>query len=313
MNYNKYTNNTPKISQIGFGAWQLGNKQFWGEMNDQEAIYLVHKALDYGVNYFDTAPGYGNGNSERLIGLALKNRDRSKVVINTKFGHTAEGHEDFRSSAIKKAVEDSCQRLQTDYIDSILFHNPSKEIYSGQSQEHYEVLEELKGQGKIRAYGASLDSSEDMITFMNGTKGEVIEALFNINFQGARDAFALALEKGVAIVAKVPLDSGWLGGKYNEESTFTGIRSRWSTDDIKTRAKVIDLIRALPEPPQTMSQLALAYCMSYEAVTTVIPGCKNIDQLKNNVDSLQYEMSEVMQKHLEELYDNQIKPLNMPW
>lgn len=313
MNYRTYTTNTPKISQIGFGAWQLGNKQFWGEMSDQEAIRLVHEALDYGINYFDTAPGYGNGNSERLIGLALKNHDRSKVVINTKFGHTADGREDFNASSIIKAVEDSCKRLQTDYIDSILLHNPSESIYSGQSKEHYEILEELKSQGKIKAYGASLDNSKDMIAFINGTKGEVIEALFNINFQGARDAFDLAKEKNVAIVAKVPLDSGWLTGKYNQKSTFTGIRDRWSLEDIKTRAEIIDMIRTLPESPQTMSQFALAFCLSYDAVTTVIPGCKNIDQLKNNVNSLHYKMTETMQKRLENLYEKNIKPMHLPW
>jgi aryl-alcohol dehydrogenase-like predicted oxidoreductase len=313
MNYNTYTSKSPKVSEVGFGAWQLGNGELWHTMSDEEAIALVHEALDYGINYFDTAPGYGNGNSERLLGKAFENRSRYRLVINTKFGHTADGREDFSAAAIRGAIEDSCRRLKTDYLDSILLHNPPAHILTGQSEEHYEVFEALKKEGKILAYGASIDSAEDMIQFMTSTKGEIIEALFNINFQDARNAFDMALEKGVAIVAKVPLDSGWLSGKYDEHSTFTGIRSRWTPEDIKNRGQVIEMLRALPVPPQTLSQLALSYCTAYEAVRTVIPGCSNSKQLLSNVESTKYPLSQELIGILEDLYDTKIKGMKLPW
>lgn len=313
MKYNSYTKKTPHISEIGFGAWQLGNGEFWHPMSDDEAIELVHEALDLGINYFDTAPGYGNGNSERLLGKAFKNKDRSKIVINTKFGHTADGEENFSPSAIRAAVEDSCRRLGTDYLDSILLHNPEMHITSGHSKEHYEIFEALKKEGKILAYGASLDSCDDMLAFMEGTDGEVIEALFNINFQDARKAFERAREKDVAIVAKVPLDSGWLSGKYNETSAFEGIRSRWSTKDIVNRSHVIDLIKKIPHESETLTQFALGYCMSYDAVKSVIPGCSNRQQLHNNVGSTKYPLSPEVVKQLEELYEEKIKGMNLPW
>lgn len=313
MKYNTYTSKSPKVSEIGFGSWQLGNGEFWSAMSDQEAIYLVHEALDFGINYFDTAPGYGNGNSERLLGKAFEDRNRHKIVINTKFGHTADGREDFSAAAIRGAVEESCRRLKTEYLDSIVLHNPPAHILSGQSEEHYEVFEELIKEGKILAYGASVDSAAEMVQFMTATKAEVVEALFNINFQDARKAFDMALEKGVAIVAKVPLDSGWLSGKYDENSTFTGIRSRWTPEDIKNRSQVIRLLRELPVPPQTLSQLALSFCTAYDAVRTVIPGCSNRSQLLSNVESTKYPISSEMINVLEGLYDNMIKDMKLPW
>ncbi len=313
MNYNFYTPRSPKVSEVGFGAWQLGNGESWHAMSDQEAIALVHEAIDYGINYFDTAPGYGRGSSERLLGKAFEDKDRYKLVINTKFGHTADGREDFSAAAIRVAVEDSCRRLKTEYLDSILLHNPPAHFLNGQSEEHYEVFEALVKEGKILAYGASLDSADDMLQFMATTKGEVIEALFNINFQDTRKAFDRALEKGVALVAKVPLDSGWLSGKYDESSTFTGIRSRWSVSEIKDRAHIIQMLRALPVPPQTLSQLALGYCMSYEAVKTVIPGCSNRSQLLSNFESTLYTLAPEVIVILEDLYDNKIKGMNLPW
>jgi len=314
MQYRHYTKQSPLVSEIGFGAWQLGNNIDWSSpMSDKEAIALVHEALDLGVNFFDTAPGYGLGNSERLLGEALKIKDRRQVVISTKFGHHSDGHSDFSHTLIKSSVEGSLRRLNTDYLDSVLLHNPDQKCLDGNNNPHYEVLEQLKKEGKILAYGASLDSCEDMNLFMTTTKGDVIEALFNIFHQDARNAFALAKEKGVAIIAKIPLDSGWLTGKYNENSTFEGIRERWSPTDIKTRADLVEKIRHITTSGQSLGQAAIEYCLAYPAVSTVIPGNKNIDQLIANVKSIDYELSEDTTKWLEMFYENEVKPKNLPW
>lgn len=162
MNYKKYINDTIPVSEIGLGAWQLGENSGWKSMTETEAIAMVHKALDFGVNFFDTAPNYGYGSSEIRLGKALKNIDRNKIVINTKFGHTHKGDLNFSSSYIKDSLEGSLKRLQVDYIDSLIIHKPPSEYYDGNKNDHYEILEKLVDEGKIKAYGASLDTYDDM-------------------------------------------------------------------------------------------------------------------------------------------------------
>ncbi|MBN1624459.1 MAG: aldo/keto reductase [Clostridia bacterium] len=312
MKYRKYTEKSPEVSEIGFGAWQLGNTDDWGRMSEKEAIELVQRALFEGVNFFDTAPNYAGGNSERLLGKALSSTQRSSIVISTKFGHWPDGHTDFGAGSIRKSVEGSLLRLKTDYIDLVLLHNPGFEIVNGSSEEHYQELEKLKDEGKILAYGASLDTADEMTAFMENTGGEVIEAFFNIIHQDTRKAFDIAYKKGVAIIAKIPLDSGWLTGKYNKDSRFEGIRSRWTEDDIQNRAKIIDMLRNYPKE-QTMAQFAIGFCLAYEAVSTVIPGNVNTSQLEMNIKSSEYSISDSVIKELEELYEKKIKGMNIPW
>ena len=313
MKYNEYIKGSPKISEIGLGAWQLGKNSDWEAMTDDQAIELVHKSLDLGINYFDTAPNYGNGTSEERLGRALKKADRSKIVINTKFGHSAKGATNYDSSNIRESVEGSLKRLQTDYLDSILLHNPPFSYLDGNSNSHYELFERLIEEGKILGYGASLDTFEEMGQFINTTNGKVIEAFFNIIHQDARRAFKLAEEKGVKIVVKIPLDSGWLSGKYNASSTFSDIRRRWSKEDIITRAQIVDRIKKIIGKDNSLAQTALSFCSSYDAVSTVIPGCKNIKQLNDNYNSIKNKLSVELLKELERFYNDEIAKLNIPW
>lgn len=313
MNYNFYTEKSPKVSEIGFGAWQLGKSIQWSEIGDRESINLIHEAVDMGVNFFDTAPNYGLGASEKLIGRGIKDFNRTNIVINTKFGHSNEGITNYNSSYIRESIEGSLKRLKTDYLDSILLHNPPKEYYNGNKCDHYEILEKLKEEGKILTYGASIDSSEDMKMFMDTTNGEIIEAFFNIVHQDTRKAFDQAINQKVKIIAKVPLDSGWLSGKYNADSSFTGVRSRWSRSDIVTRSSVVNKIKEISRGDQTLAQMAISYCLYYDAVATVIPGNKNIEQLRGNINSCNCTLDKKTIKILEELYNSEIKHLNLPW
>lgn len=313
MKYNNYIKNSPKVSEIGIGAWQLGKSSDWETMTESEAINLVHKSLDLGVNYFDTAPNYGYGTSEERLGLALTETDRSKIVINTKFGHDADGKTNFAADNIIKSLEGSLRRLKTDYLDSIILHNPPFSYLDGNNNSHYEIFERLKEEGKIKAYGASLDTYEEMQKFMSTTNAEVIEAFFNILHQDARKAFGMAKEKGVSIVVKIPLDSGWLSGKYNAESKFDDIRKRWSIEDIKTRARLVDQIKGLFIEEDEISQTAISFCLAYDAVSTVIPGNRNINQLIQNVNSTKKTISNELLTKLEILYIQEIEKLRIPW
>lgn len=313
MEYRSYLEGGPKVSVIGFGAWQLGNYIDWRGMTETEAINLVHQAMEDGINFFDTAPNYALGNSELLLGKALKEAKREALVINTKFGHHSDGHTDFSHKVIRESIEGSLKRLNTDYIDSVLLHSPSAGLLRAEDNAQYEILEQLKAEGKILAYGASLDTKEDMDTFINHTNGQVIEAFFNILHQDVRFSFDLAKKKGIKIIAKIPLDSGWLSGKYHQDSTFEGVRSRWSREDIITRADLVDQIRDLPSEGQTLAQFAIRYCLAYDEVTTVIPGIANINQLISNIAALEYPMDIKTLKWLENFYIQEVEPKKLVW
>ena len=313
MRYNQLIKQSPLVSEIGLGAWQLGINSGWKGLSEKEAIVLVKKSMDFGVNFFDTAPNYGHGTSEERLGKALNGIDRDKIVINTKFGHTDTGKTNYQSNYIRESLEGSLRRLQIDYVDSIIIHNPPFEYLDGHKNDHYEILERLVEEGKIRAYGASLDTYDEMKLLMETTNAEVIEAFFNILHQDASRAFEMAKTKGVGIIVKIPLDSGWLTGKYNAESTFNDIRSRWSKEDIKTRASLIEKIKSIIGDEHVLSQAAIGFCLAYDAVSTVIPGNISLEQLKSNIQSIEKPLPKEIIEKLEHFYKTQVKELHLPW
>jgi len=313
MKYNNYIKDSAPVSEIGLGAWQLGNNSGWQSMSEKDAVELVKKSIAFGINFFDTAPNYGYGTGEERLGKGLKSIDRSKIVINTKFGHTDTGITNFNSDYIRQSLEGSLKRLQVDYVDSLIIHNPPSEYLDGNKNGHYEILEQLIEEGKIKAYGASIDTYEDMKLIMDTTNAEVVEAFFNILHQDTSRAFDMAQEKGVGIIAKIPLDSGWLSGKYNGESTFDDIRSRWSRQDIQTRAHLVKRVKDIIESTNNLAQKAISFCLAYDAVSTVIPGNVNADQLRSNVESANNPISMELVKKLENFYQSEVKDLNLPW
>jgi len=313
MKYNKYIKKSALVSEIGLGAWQLGENSGWKSMSEKEAMDMVYKSIELGVNFFDTAPNYGHGTSELRLGKALKNFDRSKIVINTKFGHSVTGETNFSANNIRESLEGSLKRLQVDYIDSLIIHTPPIEYLDGNNNPHYEILERLVDEGKINAYGASLDTYSDMKLFMDTTNCGVIEAFFNILHQDTALAFSLAQKKDVGIIVKIPLDSGWLSGKFNAESTFNDIRNRWSKMDIATRSNLVKKVKNIIDQENNLAQSAISFCLAYGAVSTVIPGNTTIAQLKSNLESADKTISKELIEKLENFYQNEVKHLNLPW
>jgi aryl-alcohol dehydrogenase-like predicted oxidoreductase len=313
MQYNRLIQQAPLVSEIGVGAWQLGLNSGWKGLTENEAIALIHKSIESGVNFFDTAPNYGRGTSELRLGSALKSYDRETIVINTKFGHTDAGKTNNASDNIRQSLEGSLKRLQVDYVDSLIFHSPPIEYLDGTKNDHYAILEKLKDEGKIKAYGASLDSYKEIKLLLETTKSKVIEVFFNILHQDAARAFDLAKEKNVGIIVKIPLDSGWLSGKYNANSVFQDIRKRWSEKDIQTRAHLVERIKEIIQPETNLSQIAISFCLAYDAVSTVIPGNTSIPQLENNIESISKPLSKELIEKLEQFYQDEVKDLNLPW
>lgn len=313
MKYNQLIKGSPAVSEIGLGAWQLGIRSGWKELTEAEAITLVQTALEMGVNFFDTAPNYGRGTSELRLGKALQGYDRSKLVINTKFGHTDTGVTNFDSSNIRSSLEGSLKRLQTDYVDSLIIHSPPSVYLDGNNNDHYEVLEQLKTEGKIKAYGASLDTYADIETLLRTTQSQVIEVFFNILHQDTARAFEPAKAKGVGIIVKIPLDSGWLTGRYDEHSFFTDIRKRWSANDIRTRAVLIQQVKSIIGPEANLATTALSFCLAYDAVSTIIPGNTSLQQLTENLTACSIPLSGELVKQLETFYEQEVRGLHIPW
>jgi aryl-alcohol dehydrogenase-like predicted oxidoreductase len=306
MNYKKYLANGIHVSELGFGAWQLGIDSSWKTVDDKEANSMIHMALDNGINFFDTAPNYGNGTSELRLGKVFKDLDRSTIVINTKFGRLDDGTVDFDAKHIRSSIEKSLQRLQVDYLDSAIIHSPPLALLDGNKNDHYEVLEKLQDEGKIIAYGASID-------FVETTNAKVIQPLFNIFHQDAKRAFDLTKENEVALIAKIPFDSGWLTGKYDANSQFEGVRARWSHEDKAVRAALVEKVRHIIEDRYSFPQAALSFCTAYDAISTVIPGAVSTQQLRNNIKAISHPLDEDTRKLFEDLYTNEVKELNLPW
>jgi aryl-alcohol dehydrogenase-like predicted oxidoreductase len=291
-----------EVSEIGFGAWQLCNGDSWGGMDDRTAHRLIHEAIDGGINLFDTAPNYADTKSERILGAALKNK-RDNVVLVSKFGHTPEGPKVFSVDWFWESLEASLGRLRTDYLDVLLLHNPPRDIYAG-TDPVWSALEEARVQGKIRHYGASLDFAAEVEDCLSNTNSQVLEVLFNVFHQDVRHSFAAVHQHGAGIIAKVPLDSGWLTGRFDANSRFEGIRKRWSAGEIAQRAELVSGIKWLAADGSELAHKAIGYLLSYDEVSCVIPGTRTLQQLKSNLAASSYRLSPEERKKLEAFWDN---------
>ncbi|MDX1459803.1 MAG: aldo/keto reductase [Xanthomonadales bacterium] len=302
-----------EVSEISFGAWQLCNQDSWGGMDDRTALRLIDLAIEGGINLFDTAPNYADTKSERILGKALQHR-RDEVVLVSKFGHTPEGPKQFTVDWFWKSLEASLGRLRTDYLDVLLLHNPPNDLYDG-TDPLWPALEAAKAQGKIRHFGTSLDFASEIRNCLANTSCEVFEVLFNIFHQDVRKAFDEVRQHGTGIIAKVPLDSGWLTGRYDANSRFEGIRSRWSRGEIAQRADLVSRISWLVADGSQLAHKAIAYILSYDVVSCVIPGIRTPQQLKSNLAAAGQRLSaseiEKLEAFWDELTEGGLKPL--PW
>lgn len=297
------------ISMISFGAWQLGNDLDFEEMNEEDAIILVKTAVESGITLFDTAPNYGLGNSERILGKALKGY-RDKVFINSKFGHDSSGGTGFDIDKLELSLRNSLNRLQTHYLDSVILHNPGREMLYG-THPIYEELKRMKKIGLIKHYGVSIDTPEEMEIVLKHNDIDVIEVMFNIIHQSPRIWFDEVEKQGILLMVKVPLDSGWLSGKYNKDTEFIGIRSRWTKPVIETRLDIVDKIRDIVG--EDILHASLNFILNFHAVSCVIPGIRTLKHLESNIETLDSELDETTQNQLIKLYDEYIKDLDTPW
>jgi aryl-alcohol dehydrogenase-like predicted oxidoreductase len=299
------------VSEIGLGGWQLQNPK-WGDGSVEDARRIVRRALDEGCNFFDTAPGYTNGRSEELLGQTLESV-RSSVIICTKCGHDADGASNFDPAAIRASLETSLRRLRTDYVDILLLHNPPIKLMDGTRAPQYEALEQFQREGKLRVYGVSLDHGRELETVAKTTRCGAVEVLFNVFHQEPLTAFPQAQAAGIGLIVKVPLDSGWLSGKYRGDSRFSGVRERWSREIIERRAALVEQFATLAPPGMPLACAALRFVLAHAEVSTVIPGAKTPEQVRDNFAAANARLPADQAQAIREFWERELKDNPLPW
>lgn len=311
MKFRPFGSTGMTVSEIGLGAWQLANPD-WGVSDRSEALRIIQKSLEAGCNFFDTAPGYGGGRSEELLGEGLKSVRRN-VILCTKFGHTAEGLTDFSTNAIRPSIEASLRKLQTDYLDVVLMHNPPREMMDGRVASQYAEFEKLKAEGKIREYGVSLDWREEVNLVVDTTKSKAIEVFFNALYQEPLPAFQKAYEQGVGIIVKVPLDSGWLSGRYRKGHHFEDIRKRWPAEVVARRSDLVEQFAKLVPEGTSMAHAALQFILAQPQVSTIIPGAKSVEQALDNFTAAEKQLNPEVVQSMVDLWEREIMSDPLPW
>jgi aryl-alcohol dehydrogenase-like predicted oxidoreductase len=284
-----------RVSEIGFGGWAIGGASEvsgtpfgWGKTSDDESLATIRRARELGVNFFDTADSYGFGRSESLLGIVLS-RKRQDVIIATKVGvvrNTAGPlKKDFSKAHIYHAVDGSLKRLRTDYIDLYQLHNPAlDDLRRGEIQEAMEMLQDA---GKIRFWGVSVTTPEEGLEIVRQGWGNTLQVLYNVlNQAPANELFPLAKQKGYGIIARVPLASGLLTGKMRTTTVF-------SKDDVRqnflTPKRLEEVIPRVDEvksivggTARSLAEGALRFVLASDAVSTTIPGARNVHQMELN-------------------------------
>ena len=291
-----------RVSEIGFGAWAIGGPSTlgevqigWGDVNDETSIRALEAAFDAGVNFFDTADVYGAGHSEELIGRTFKGR-RDKIIISSKGGNRVspdnQWSKDFSPAWIGQAIDLSLRRLQTDYVDVYHLHSPDADFEY--ADEIVGALEGIKQQGKVRFYGVSLlpcgrgiRPTDQGLRILETGKCDFLQVVYNILDREPESILLPACQKAnVGVIARVPLASGFLTGKFTPETTFPENdhrHAKFTPNKVRDTIGKVERLRFLTEGrSKTMAQAALQFCLSHPAVSAVIPGAKTPRQVLDN-------------------------------
>lgn len=321
MQYRELGRTGWKVSSISFGTWAIGAE--WGAVDDRESLAALHRALDNGINLFDTADVYGDGRSERLLSQ-LRTQRSEPFYVATKAGrrlnpHVAEGYNRENLTAF---VERSLRNLKTDALDLLQLHCPPTPVYY--MPEVFEVLDELTSLGKLRHYGVSVEKVEEALKAIEYPGVQSVQIIFNIFRQRPRDLFfAEAQRRRVGIFARLPLSSGLLSGKLTSKSFFAPDDHRafnrqgeafdrgetFSGLDYNLGLRAVEALRPHSPAGTTMAQMALRWILMFPAVTCAIPGAKRPEQVDENAHAadLPALTTEAMSA-LEKIYNQQIRP-----
>lgn len=314
MKYRIFGSSNLSVSEVGFGAWGIGgnhgNSKAYGPTNDEESIEALNVACEQGINFFDTSPLYGFGHSEKLIGKVFENK-RKNLIYATKVGYlNYKGEQDFSSKFIVKSLDESLKRLKTDYVDILQMHDiPIQTIEN--SDDLLETLHLLKKKGKCRYFGVSNKTQNEAKEVIKKNLFESIQINFNLFDQRAieNELFNDCKKNEIAIICKTPLCFGFLTGQYNLETIFHSDdhRSRWSKEQIKLWSNSLNFfLKDLRDSDnQSLAQLALRFCLSFNEISTIIPGMLNKKQVIENTTSSNFShYSQEILLEIKNIYSN---------
>jgi aryl-alcohol dehydrogenase-like predicted oxidoreductase len=320
MQYRKLGRTGWKVSAVSFGSWAIGGS--WGPVDDAESITALHRAIELGVNFFDTADVYGDGRSERLL-AEIRREHSDDILIATKAGrrlspHVAEGYNRANLTAF---VERSLENLDVEALDLLQLHCPPTEVYY--RPEVFGILDDLVKEGKVRYYGVSVEKVEEALKAIEYSNVQSVQIIFNMfRHRPAELLFEQAKKRKVGILARVPLASGMLTGKLSQDSSFAPDDHRaynregeefdrgetFSGVNYETGLEAVDELAAICPPGMSMVQFALRWTLMFDAVTCAIPGAKNPSHANENFTAADIPpLSEQTMAQVRSIYDRRIR------
>jgi len=293
MQYRELGRTGWKVSAVSFGSWAIGGD--WGPVQDADSLAALHRAVELGVNFFDTADVYGDGRSERL--LAQLRRDHPDIRIATKAGRRLNPHviEGYNRANISAFVERSLRNLETEMLDLLQLHCPPTAAYY--MPELFGVLDDLVVAGKVRYYGVSVEKVEEGLKALEYPSLQSVQVIFSMFRQRPAELlFEQARQRGVGILARVPLASGMLTGKMKADAAFAPNDHRaynrhgeafdrgetFAGVDFEAGLAAVEELKAICPPGMSMVQFALRWILMFDAVTCAIPSAKNPAQANDN-------------------------------
>jgi aryl-alcohol dehydrogenase-like predicted oxidoreductase len=282
------------VSCVGFGAWQLGAD--WGEVSESAAIAAVEAALDAGVTFIDTADVYGDGRSEQRIGRVLARRDGERPFVATKMGRRVPlEHAEYTPARFREWTDRSRANLGVDRLDLVQLHCPPTAVIEDDAL--FDALDSLIAEGRIASYGVSVETCDQALAAIARPGVATVQIILNaFRLKPLERVLPAARESGVGIIARVPLASGLLSGRYDSSTAFGAddhrtynrhgeqfdVGETFSGVDFETGLEAVRRLAPLVPEGATMAQWALRWVLDQPGVSVVIPGARDAEQARAN-------------------------------
>ncbi|GAA0498492.1 aldo/keto reductase [Salinibacillus aidingensis] len=321
MNYRQLGNTDLKVSELSFGTWAIGGA--WGKTSDKEALQALDVAMDAGVNFFDTADVYGDGHSEELLAKATKGKE-DRIHIASKFCRAGDIHDpdNYSEEQVRTYLENTLKRLNRERLDLYQIHCPPMEILK--DGKVFEVLDKLQEKGKIRYYGVSVETVEEGLLCLENPNVRTLQVIFNIFRQKPlEELLPKAKKQGVGILARVPLASGLLTGKFTKNHQFESddhrrfnqngeefnVGETFAGLEFAKGVELSEKLSWIANNRENMTRAALRWILDQNEISCVIPGFKNIKQVEDNLGALSVpSFSTDEANQLKEFYRNEVHP-----
>ncbi|KGE20260.1 aldo/keto reductase [Paenibacillus wynnii] len=319
MNYRQLGNTELSISEVSFGTWGIGGD--WGGSSDSDALKGLGKAIDSGVNFFDTADVYGSGHAEQLLAKATKGKEDT-VHIATKFCRAGDIHDlrTYSEDAVRQYCEQSLKRLEREAIDLYQIHCAPMEILK--DGRVFETLDKLKSEGKIRHYGVSVETVEEGLLCLNVPGVKALQVIFNLFRQKpAEELLPQAKAAGVGILVRLPLASGLLTGKFSKATAFAAndhrnfnangehfnVGETFAGLPFEKGVELAEELKWIAEGRGDMARASMRWLLDFPEVSCIIPGFKNVAQVDNNLGAIDVPIfSDAEKAALREFYNQRV-------